>query len=236
MSALDIHALTHYAGGMKQPLSVKIRNLRQRLNKNQTEFGRIFDVQQATVSRWETGSVPEHQHLLKMAELIGEDFATFVGNNDIGEQFSAARLGPSLRVVADVEAGVFKDAWQWEPDEWVEFTGIGNSNAPAKDRYGLRVRGESMNLIYPPGTIIECQTVWGSTPIPSGKRVIVQRRRFNDGVETTCKEYVEDENGVGWLVPRSSNPSFQAFRCDEPGEGIEEVKIIAIVVASIRPE
>ncbi len=67
--------------------------------------------------------------------------------------------------------------------------------------------------------------------------MIVRRKRIGDGVETTVKEYYRDEDGIEWLVPRSRNPAFQApFRCDQPGDDIEVIEVIALVVASIQPE
>lgn len=93
-----------------------------------------------------------------------------------------------------------------------------------------------MDLIYPPGTILECVRYWGSEPIPSGKRVIVQRVRDGGEYETTVKEYVVSGDGEVWFVPRSSNPAFQAFRFDQNEEGIQSAEIVAIVVASIRYE
>jgi hypothetical protein len=93
-----------------------------------------------------------------------------------------------------------------------------------------------MDLLYPPGTILECVNYFGDEPIPSGKRVIVQRTKVDGSLEATVKELVRDAEGVEWLVPRSSNPVHQAFRGDRPEPGIARVEIIATVIASIRPE
>lgn len=102
-------------------------------------------------------------------------------------------------------------------------------------RFFLKVAGDSMDLLYPHGTFVECISSFGLFEIESGKRYVVLRRREDQRIEATLKELVEID-GVMWLVPRSSNPSHQAFRLDEPGEGIEEIQIIAKVVASVRTE
>lgn len=147
------------------------------------------------------------------------------------------QLGPSIFVKGEVQAGVWKEVWEVQPDEWEAFTGRADIAAPMKDRFGLRVVGESMNDLYPPGTIIECVAHDGTHPIANGKRVVVQRVRFGQEIETTVKEYMRDSHGIEWLIPRSSNPAFQApIRVDEPGEGIERIDIIAVVVSSVRPE
>lgn len=145
-------------------------------------------------------------------------------------------LGPRLYVVGEVAAGVFREAWRRDEAEWEAFTGQPFVDAPMKNRFGLIVAGDSMNMLYPEGTILECVDYFGDEPIPSGKRVIVQRTRKNGTIEATVKELVRDDDGIEWLVPRSTNPAYQAFRGDQPGEGIKRVEIIAVVVASIRAE
>lgn len=156
---------------------------------------------------------------------------------EAGDRVEPTQLGPLIPIQGAVAAGVFRDRLEYPEEEWEMFTGAANVDAPIKQRFGLRVEGDSMDLLYPPGTILECIRYWGDFSIPNGRRVIVQRVRQDDGVETTVKEYMEDKDGVVWLIPRSSNPAFQApFRCDQPEQGITDVRVIALVVASTRYE
>ena len=146
-------------------------------------------------------------------------------------------LGPQLFVIGEVAAGVFKEAWKMPPDDWEAFTGRPDVVAPLQKRFGLKVLGDSMDLLYPPGTILECVEYEGNEPIQPGKRVIAQRTKIDGSVEATVKEYYIDEEGVEWLRPRSNNPRHIALRGDTPDTpDIARVEIIAIVVASIRPE
>lgn len=154
-----------------------------------------------------------------------------------GRQVSPAQLGPQLYVKGVVAAGVWREADELPQDEWETFTGRANIASPINLRFGLRVEGQSMNLLYPEGTILECVKYFGDAEIPNGKRVIVERKRFNNGVEATVKEYFKDEDGIEWLLPRSNNPAFQSpIRCDAPGDDIEHIEICAIVVAAIIQE
>lgn len=147
------------------------------------------------------------------------------------------QLGPQIFVVGEVQAGVFKTAWRQEPDDWEPFIGRNDLPVPTGERFGLRVAGDSMDLIYPPGTILECALYHQDKEIPSGKRVIVQRTRKDGDMEATVKELYRDGDGVEWLVPRSSNPSHRAFRGDQPESSeIIRTEILAIVVSSLRPE
>lgn len=146
-------------------------------------------------------------------------------------------LGPRLFVKGSVAAGIWKDAWEVDPDEWETFTGRADVSTPLQRRFGLRVVGDSMGHVYPPGSVIECVLYDGESIIPSGKRVIVVRTKHDGSVEATVKELVRDDDGVEWLVPRSNNPAFQAFRGDQPDSpDITSIAIVGIVVASIRPE
>ncbi len=154
-----------------------------------------------------------------------------------GRQTTPAALGPALYVKGAVAAGVWREAEEWPQEEWETFTGRADVATPNNMRFGLRVEGNSMDLVYPPGTILECVKYFGEEPISNGRRVIVERHRYNDGVEATVKEYFKDDDGVQWLVPRSSNPAYQTpLRYDEPGDGIERIEICAIVVAAIIQE
>jgi SOS-response transcriptional repressor LexA len=154
-----------------------------------------------------------------------------------GTSTQPVELGPRLFVKGEVAAGVWKEAWEVAEDEWAMFTGRADVKTPLRQRFGLRVVGESMNEIYPPGTIIECVAYSGDAPIESGKRVVVVRTKLNGSVEATVKELVRDETGAEWLVPRSTNPSYQAFRGDQPeSPDIASIEIVGIVVSSIRPE
>jgi SOS-response transcriptional repressor LexA len=147
-----------------------------------------------------------------------------------------AELGPRLFVIGNVQAGVFAEAWRWSEEEWEAFTGRADLGVPVQQRFGLKVAGDSMNELYPPGTILEC-IEYDGRELENGKRVIVQRTKVDGAVEATVKELVRDPDGIEWLVPRSTNPAHKAFRADPPDSPeIARVEIIGLVVASTRYE
>lgn len=216
---------------MMEDFANQIRKLRRERGLNQAGLGELLGVNQATVSRWESGSIPEPQQLARLAELAGVSLQDFIGG-DLG----ASRIGPALFVKGEVAAGVWQDAWQWEPEEWKAYQGGSHIAAPDSDRFGLAVVGESMNEVYPPGTILDCVNIHNTADLKSGQRVIVIRKQFGDGYEATVKEY-RQADGKDWLIPRSNNPSFQTpIDLSVQEEGIEEVAIVAIVCGSYRPE
>ena len=98
--------------------------------------------------------------------------------------------------------------------------------------FGLEVRGESMNRFYLDGSVAVCLPVWAvSRDLRSGDHVIAEREDADGSVEATVKEFVIDDDGQGWLWPRSDNPLHQTpVRLDE--ETTREVKVTAFVVGS----
>jgi transcriptional regulator with XRE-family HTH domain len=222
-----------YRPRMADDLATKIRKYRQSLGLNQAEFGDLFGVTQGSVSRWEKGSMPDPSALIALAARMGVDLRQL-----IGADFEAnGRTGPLLFVKGDVAAGVWREDVQWDEGEWQPFTGGDHFSAPKDARYGLRVEGESMNMVYPPGTILDCVSTIGTGAVPlHGQRVIVVRQRTDGAYESTVKEYVRDGDKE-WLVPRSYNPAFQTpIEIGTIEDGIAETTIMAIVKGSYRPE
>lgn len=151
------------------------------------------------------------------------------------DEVAQTNLGPQIPIIGSIAAGVWKESLEYAEASHTYFTGRDNVQSPLRDRFGLRVEGDSMDLLFPPGTILECVNFWGDRDIANNQPVIVQRRRSDGTLETTVKEYVRDKERIEWLVPRSRNPAFQAlFRCDDPGPDVEEVVIIATVIASTQ--
>lgn len=231
-----LHHEAHYLRGMETPAD-RLRQARERAGfETAKAAAEAMNIPVATYIQHENGArgfpATKAERYAKFFRVAPE----YLLYGKASMKSDAPGLGPMLFVKGVVAAGVWREAMHFDESEWQTFTGSPDVVAPLPDRYGVRVEGDSMDLVYPPGTVLECVRYWGREAIPSGRRVIVQRWRSDDGYETTVKEYVEDQDGIGWLVPRSQNPTHRAFRCDEPEPGIDRVEIVAIVVASIRYE
>lgn len=103
--------------------------------------------------------------------------------------------------------------------------------------YALRVVGNSMNLVYPDGSLIVCAHLEETleAPIP-GKRYVVRRIRPDGAYEQTVKEYVVDSSGRKWLMPRSTEPEWQQPIPYQDGTEGETVDLQARVLFSMKPE
>jgi transcriptional regulator with XRE-family HTH domain len=208
-----------------------MKAIRKQRGMTQQQLAEMLGVEQPTVLRYEKGRSPTIAQAQDIADALGVPLAELVSD---GEVMSA---GPKLKVKGEVAAGIWKDAIESPPDEWREYTGRPDCTADARHRFGLRVVGESMNEIYPHGTILDCVSVFGHTEIEPGKRVIVVRKRDDGEFEATVKEFYVDAEGKPWLRPRSTHPDFQAWApLDGEEPGIIERVITAVVVGSNRPE
>lgn len=211
--------------------SLQLKDQRKRRGLTQSQFAEAMGVEQPTVQRWESGSRnPDVSQLLKMAEVLG------VPPGVLFESGAVVPLGPRLFIRGEVAAGVWHDPTETH-DELEFFTGRSDISAPDEKRFGLRVSGDSMDLLYPHGSIVECVTIDSGETLTTGRRVVVERVRYGHEVETTVKEYQVDRFGRAWLVPRSTNPAFQQpIQLDEDADDSITVRIIAIVVGSYRAE
>ena len=208
----------------------RLGGLRKERGLTQGQLAERMGVEQPTIQRWEKGArEPSFDQLFKLALALGVEPASLIDDS------IAVSIGPRLYVRGEVAAGVWSKAVELPESEWKSFTGRADIIADNDSRFGLRVVGDSMDLLYPPGTIVECVSVFGHTEIAPGKRVIVIRTNEAGECEATVKELVELD-GKMWAVPRSSNPSHQAICLSDGEPGIIETRVAAVVVASVRPE
>lgn len=208
----------------------KLAELRKRKGMTQSDLAERVGVEQPTVQRWERGKrEPSFEQLFALADALGVEPGALI------DPALAAPLGPRLYIKGSVAAGVWREAFEVPEVDWQAFTGRADVVADTKHRFGLRVIGDSMNEVYPEGTILECVSLFGHAEAMPGKRVIVVRKNDRNEYEATVKELVEQDDEL-WLVPRSHNPAHRPVKLAEPEPGIVEQRIAAIVVASVRPE
>ncbi len=208
----------------------KLSEIRKRRGLTQGQLAELVEVEQPTVQRWEQGKrEPDIAKLHDLTRVLGVSVGELLG----GAEYQS--LGPQLFVKGEVAAGVWRSAVEWDENEWKGFTGRNDVNADIEHRFGLRLIGDSMNELYPDGTIIECVSLFGRAEAVPGKRVVVVRMNDHHEYEATVKELVE-QDGELWLVPRSFNPAHTPFKLNDPQPGIVETRITAVVVSSVRPE
>ncbi len=191
-------------------------------------------------------------------DAIGNDTEKSTAISDSSELSKELHLA-TIYVKGAVQAGVWREAFEWSADDWFSVTVPADNRFPETQKFGLLVRGTSMDRLYPPGTIIIAVRFDDIADVPqSGQRVVVLRRSASGEFEATLKEYEVDSHGRHVLWPRSTDPEFQSpfilaeppgTRSDSPGlpptvsagtlpqaAGAADVTIVALVIGSYRPE
>jgi SOS-response transcriptional repressor LexA len=124
-------------------------------------------------------------------------------------------------VKGDVQAGVWREAIEWPADDWWTIEAPTSPRFPGAPRFGLLVKGRSMDRIYPDGTIVIVVRFLDIATAPEpGQRVVVARKNVAGEYEATLKEYDRDERGRHILWPRSTAPEFQTPFILPPGQSI----------------
>lgn len=144
----------------------------------------------------------------------------------------------ALDVDGSVAAGVWRESGQWEGER--SFVIEGRPAVPMKGkRFGLQVEGQSMDLHYQDGGVLDCVSIFDTGVKPqTGDHVIVERTRPDGLRELTVKEFLE-EDGRYFLLPRSTRAEHQARMeigfPDHDYDGEERVQVIAYVVGYYPP-
>ncbi len=148
-------------------------------------------------------------------------------------------LGPTLEVSAldsvtvkgAVEAGAWRDAPGWPDAEHYPAPVPEDPRHAGVARFGLEVRGASLDRRYPAGSILIGVALADLDGLPApGKLVICRRRDAKGRVEVTARELRRDAAGRDWLWLDSNDPGHQ-----QPIPA-EEVEITALVTGGYRPE
>lgn len=141
-----------------------------------------------------------------------------------------------IRLEGIVQAGLWKsqDQSQNEPESFdIPLPEVFSKTRP----FALRVQGPSMNLVYPEGTILICCNLIDLNEAPiNGKRYIIEDIESGDGIETTVKELVIDENGRPWAWPKSTHPAHQQPIALDVGRQGHTIQIKARVIFALTKE
>ncbi|MBB5684322.1 LexA family protein [Sphingobium boeckii] len=139
----------------------------------------------------------------------------------------------AIWVSGHVEAGMFREAVSWDQSLWysVDIPVPGRFRGMAK---ALEVRGNSMNLEYPSGSVVIWVDMLDFRPPRDGDHVIVYSHCSDDTIEATVKELRIDEKGR-WLWPRSDDPLHQApLDLMRPPQNITSIEIKGIVIGGYK--
>lgn len=213
-------------------LAKKIKDLRISKGMRQHELAKKIGASQGSVSKWERGKdSPDRENLMRLAALEGVSVNEFMGLTD-----SRQIGGRRVHVVGELAAGAWLEAVAWPEQDQYEVSVALPEDLSGTPLEGYVVRGNSMNKLYPDGSIVYVTPLRSARGgASSGDIVMVMRTDSSGMVEGTVKEYVVDENGKKWLWPKSSAPEHQApLSLDAEKQGSTlDVIITGVVVAAL---
>lgn len=206
-----------------------------RINELAKERGMTHDdmaahlgVNRVTVSDRARGAVPLRQDW-------GQRFADMFGV-PLADIF-AKPLTSGMRAVPislELQAGNWSDQ-SFEPDKFGNIVIPDDPAYRSMSLYAGRIIGESMNKIYPNGSIVILSRKQDRPgEIVTGKRYHIRRTRGGQLIEQTIKTLVKDAKGQYWMQPESDSPEFAAVPLESGPE--ETIEIIGRVRYAVRRE
>lgn len=155
-------------------------------------------------------------------------------NIDITPKFSPTTI---IYKVGYVQAGKFNEACQLPESEWETIPYPINDNYKKANVFALGVRGDSMNLVFPPEktTLICCPLADWLEANPEtdieGKYIIAYRRTPDGLCEATVKKYTKIDDSTIILVAESTNPEIKPIVLHPDSN---EYEIYAVVIGDMR--
>lgn len=220
-------------------IMTKLKEKRTALGLSQADLAALCGTSPPQIHRLEHGQRElTLEWAKKLAPCLDCDPLDLIENS---EQFTDIIKGSTphkklVMVVGYLQAGEWREAIRWHNDDYYEVP-VFDNRYESSDLEGYEVRGDSMNLIYPEGTVVLCRQFDPVHEVaPVGRNVLVQRTDKHGLIEATVKRFITDEYGKGWLEPVSTNPAHQKIAYSPNGSGDDNLGITGIVVGSYRKE
>lgn len=211
---------------------------------NAAEFARTHGFNEGTQRSYENGNrAISRTAAVKLALALKSTPGYILYGDNAAEQLSEGLehipIGKHVvPLVGNVQAGAFIEAFEEIPTDFYPAVGAMETKANV---FCLRVIGDSMNKIYPEGSILYCQKLDDYLPdLKNGKRVVVKRRAAGDLFEATVKQY-SCKGNIATLTPLSNNAKYKTLTIKNNGEhhhgaGSPDIEIWAVVVGSYIEE
>jgi DNA-binding XRE family transcriptional regulator len=206
----------------------RVNELAKERNLTHDDIAAALGVNRVTIADRARGAVPMKQDWAqRFADLFGVPVA------DIFEKplTSGMRTVP---IILELQAGNWADQ-SFLPDNFGNIVIPDDPAYRSMSLYAGRIVGESMNKIYPNGSIVILSRKQDRPgEIVAGKRYHIRRTRGGQLIEQTIKTLVKDAKGQYWMQPESDSPEFAAVPLESAPE--ETIEIIGRVRYAVRRE
>lgn len=218
-------------------LNILIKQFRKERKLTQQALGDIMGVSRVAVIKWENGeNKPSTGKLSELAAALGVSFSALMGEDELSLPEGAVPLngkGHQVPILGQVQAGAWRPVGEIvEPHEVSKFVTFYNSDYPINKQYGLKVVGDSMNLVVLEGSYVICINIDEGIPSPAHGDFVVAEHVEDGQMETTVKKLALTLDGVT-LLPCSSNQDYKALVLNSLPVGCE-VKIKARVIGAVQ--
>lgn len=201
--------------------------MRQAAGMSQEALAERLGRDHATIWRWEHGKGFD----LKQASQVAQVFEC-----DPMDLMIAPARNRAVRVTARLQAGVWRPSDEIAAVDQQEIVVPEIKGLATATLYAAEVVGESMNLVYPPGTIVVLERVIADRrALVPNKRYHVEIQRADGLVESTLKKIEQDKAGRWWMAAESTEPQFRNSMPMTGANG-EHITVAGRVVWSLIPE
>lgn len=191
----------------------RIKGARLARKLTQKRVAEMLHTDPSSISRWEND---EQGITLKNAEALSAALGVTVAHLLGSENGTVAPMGTAsptkaYPIAGEIQAGVWREGSEFDDND----RDYANFSVPPQYRdlvmNAYIVRGNSMNMVYPNGTLVlVASTIANGITPKDGQRVLVDRRDKDGKHEATLKKYKLDADGKAWLWPESTSPEHQA--------------------------
>lgn len=217
---------------MKMKSFEVIKKRRMELGLSQAKLGEKVGYTQQAIQLIENGKRKlDEDNIITFAKALG------ISPADILSEFSQPSPVRTIFKVGYVQAGKFNEACQLPENEWEAIPYPINDNYKKANIFALGVKGDSMNLVFPPErtTLICCPLAdWleANQDADIEGRYIIAYRRTPDGLcEATVKKYTKIDASTIILVAESTNPEIKPIVLHPDSN---EYEIAAVVIGDMR--
>jgi SOS-response transcriptional repressor LexA len=148
------------------------------------------------------------------------------------------KTGP-IPTKGEVAAGQWLDLdVEMDPRDFEQFPIAADPAYPHDAQYGLIVRGNSMNRVFDSGEVLHCLDVLTANVEPEENDiVIVERVRAQAGQREVTAKRITKRGKLIVLAPDSTESKWKPieFNPQDGHDGEEEVRVVAVVLATYRP-
>ncbi|MDI2091662.1 LexA family protein [Commensalibacter oyaizuii] len=163
-------------------------------------------------------NMPKTDKLLKLANSLNIDVNFFLDALEKSPQkkiqTTKDHLLPipitTIYIRGEVQAGQWNSAIEWPQSDWIPLTVPIDHRYQKFTTFALTVKGDSMNLLYPEGTVIIAVNFSeiGRNPEDGDCVITIRRDALTDCYEATLKIIQIKDDGSVLLWPKSDNPNF----------------------------